>query len=134
MTPVSSQTAISQPGAPTSRAISAETTKMPEPIIDPATSIVASNRPRRFWKPASGAAAAGPSSGVMVLLMATSPLGLQRDRFAQVPADRAVAVAVEQVDEQPQHQPADQPPPGGQRQEQHHQQVDGDAQRGQDVD
>ena len=38
--------ASSQPGLPTLRDISADTMKMPEPIIDPATSMVESNSPR----------------------------------------------------------------------------------------
>ncbi|MNT63702.1 hypothetical protein D3C72_2015380 [compost metagenome] len=46
--PVSSQMTSSHPGEPTCRAISAETMKMPEPIIDPATIIVESSRPRPF--------------------------------------------------------------------------------------
>ncbi len=45
MTPVTTQTTMSQPAAPTSREISAETMKMPEPIMVPATSMVASKRP-----------------------------------------------------------------------------------------
>ncbi len=60
-TPVSSQATSSQPGLPIQRAISADTMKMPEPIIDPMTTIVASNRPRRrlnsVSRPASGGAA-----------------------------------------------------------------------------
>ncbi len=57
MTAVSTQTSNSQPAEPTSRAMSAETMKMPEPIIDPATSIVASNRPSWGRKPESEAVA-----------------------------------------------------------------------------
>ncbi len=44
--PVSSQATSSQPGLPISRAIVAGTMKMPEPIIEPTTTIVASNSPR----------------------------------------------------------------------------------------
>ena len=36
----------SQPGLPISRAISADTMKMPEPIMTPTTSMVESKRPR----------------------------------------------------------------------------------------
>ena len=43
--PVTAQTASSQPDEPTNRAISAETIKTPEPIIEPATSIVESSKP-----------------------------------------------------------------------------------------
>src|ERR1041384_5245208 len=48
-TPASAQAAINQPGDPTSRDDSAEVMKMPEPIIEPTTIIVASSRlrPRR---------------------------------------------------------------------------------------
>src|SRR5207302_8368183 len=39
------QTTNNHPGEPTCREISAETMKIPEPIIDPATSIVESSKP-----------------------------------------------------------------------------------------
>src|SRR3712207_1058171 len=42
MTPVSSQARTSHIGEPTLRAMPAETMKIPDPIIDPATSMVAS--------------------------------------------------------------------------------------------
>lgn len=44
MTPVTSHATRSQNGEPRLRAMLAETMKIPEPIIDPATSIVASVR------------------------------------------------------------------------------------------
>jgi hypothetical protein len=43
-TPASAHAANSQPGEPTNRADSAEVMKIPEPIIDPTTIIVASRR------------------------------------------------------------------------------------------
>ena len=43
-TPDSTHTSSSTPGACTCRRISAETMKMPDPIIDPTTSAVASRR------------------------------------------------------------------------------------------
>src|SRR5437763_7394100 len=43
--PVTSQTTSNQPGAPTCLAMIEETMKMPEPIIEPATSIVESSKP-----------------------------------------------------------------------------------------
>ena len=43
--PVTSQTTSNQPGEPTCRAMIEETMKMPEPIIEPATSIVESSNP-----------------------------------------------------------------------------------------
>ena len=45
MKPVTSQAPISSAGESTSRAISADTMKMPEPIIEPITSMVALVRP-----------------------------------------------------------------------------------------
>src|SRR5438552_16783609 len=49
--PVTNQTTSNQPGAPTSRARTAETIKMPEPIIDPATIIVESSKPSPRMNP-----------------------------------------------------------------------------------
>ena len=46
--PVTSQAPINSAGESTSRVISAETIKMPEPIIEPITSMVALVRPRPF--------------------------------------------------------------------------------------
>ena len=51
--PVTSQAAISKAGESTRRAISAETMKMPEPIMEPMTSVVALVRPRPFTNPVS---------------------------------------------------------------------------------
>src|SRR5262245_11880130 len=45
-TPAIAQAAISQPGDPTSLADSAEVMKIPDPIIDPTTMVVASMGPR----------------------------------------------------------------------------------------
>ena len=41
-TPVTTHATSSQPGLPSWRAMSADTMKMPEPIIDPTTTMVAS--------------------------------------------------------------------------------------------
>ena len=46
MNPATAQAPISSAGESTSRPISADTIKMPEPIIDPMTSMVALVRPR----------------------------------------------------------------------------------------
>src|SRR5215216_5851866 len=43
-TPASAQAAINQPGEPTSRDDSADVIKIPDPIIEPTTIIVASSR------------------------------------------------------------------------------------------
>jgi hypothetical protein len=45
-TPARAQAIINHPGEPTSLEDSAETMKMPDPIIDPTTIIVASSSPR----------------------------------------------------------------------------------------
>jgi hypothetical protein len=49
--PVVNQTTISNPGLFTCREMSADTMKMPEPIIDPATIMVASSGPRLLTNP-----------------------------------------------------------------------------------
>jgi hypothetical protein len=49
--PVMIHTTNSHPGEPTWRAMSAETMKMPEPIIDPATIIVESSSPSPRMNP-----------------------------------------------------------------------------------
>src|SRR5690349_24763198 len=60
-TPASAHAASNQPGEPTSRDDSAEVIKIPEPIIDPTTIIVASSR----LKPrTSRAAEPGDSAGM----------------------------------------------------------------------
>ena len=50
-TPVITHESNSQPELPTSRAIDDDTIKMPDPIIDPATSIVESKRPKPRLSP-----------------------------------------------------------------------------------
>ena len=47
MTPASAHANRSTPGAPTKRADSADTMKMPDPIMEPTTSMVASTSPKR---------------------------------------------------------------------------------------
>src|SRR2546426_2917083 len=56
-TPESAQTTSSRPGVPTSLRISAETMKMPEPIIEPTTSAVASRREMAFTNSVCGCCA-----------------------------------------------------------------------------
>ena len=67
ITAVTSHARISSAGEPTPRDISADTIKMPEPIMDPATMAVAENRPRPFTNcgPAT-AVGAGRISEVMI--------------------------------------------------------------------
>src|SRR5215210_1773745 len=62
MTPASAHAASSQPGAPTSRDDSADTRKIPEPIIDPMTIIVASSGPSSRSSVGGGADAPGVSA------------------------------------------------------------------------
>src|SRR5262249_48926702 len=68
MMPVTIHTIIKPPDDPTSRAMPAETRKMPEPIIDPATSMVLSKGPRRCWKWGADGFDDG-SLGFVVMLM-----------------------------------------------------------------
>jgi hypothetical protein len=65
MKPVTHQARISRPGEFASRAISADTMKMPEPIMEPMTSVVALVKPRPFTSSelAAGAVVAGPEAG-----------------------------------------------------------------------
>ena len=59
-------TASSQPAPPTWRAMSAETMKMPDPIIDPATSIVESNSPSPRTNVVCSRSGAVAASGIEV--------------------------------------------------------------------
>src|SRR5215210_8695558 len=67
ITPASTQARIIQSGEGRSRAIPADTMKMPDPIIDPATSIVASVRVIALTNPVSDRGVA--SVGTAELLM-----------------------------------------------------------------
>ena len=53
MNPVTTHARISNAGESTSRAISADTMKMPEPIMEPITSMVALVRPKPLMSSAS---------------------------------------------------------------------------------
>ena len=67
--PVTSQATSSQPGLPIWRDMSAETMKMPEPIMEPATTMVESQSPRRRANSkgtcGSGTGAAGAPVGMI---------------------------------------------------------------------
>src|SRR6476646_7383919 len=67
--PVTSHAAISSAGESTSRAISAETRKMPDPIIEPITSMVELVRPRPLTKSRSGASSRATVAGLVSMLM-----------------------------------------------------------------
>src|SRR2546426_10539144 len=75
MNPVTSHAPIKSAGEFTSRAMSAETMKMPDPIIEPITSIVALVRPRPFtsslswWEWMSQSLAAGAGVGGFVWIL-----------------------------------------------------------------
>src|ERR1700691_5246014 len=63
-TPVKSQATRSHPALPIWRDMSAETMKIPEPIITPTTTITESNRPSPGAKVGSFGAPTGESKGV----------------------------------------------------------------------
>ncbi len=65
--PVTSHTTNSQPAEPTWREMSAETMKMPEPIIEPATIMVESSRPRPWTNFASAGGAGVAVAGIICL-------------------------------------------------------------------
>ena len=70
MKPVTTQAAISRAGEFDSRAMSAETMKMPEPIMDPMTSVVALVRPSPLtnsWSWVAGSSWAAVTGCVSVL-------------------------------------------------------------------
>src|SRR5438876_661238 len=59
------QATNSQPGEPTCRDISAETRKMPEPIIEPATIVVESSSPRPRMNPVFLSSTAMAASAIL---------------------------------------------------------------------
>src|SRR5208283_3034932 len=72
------QATRSQPGLPIWRDISAETMKMPEPIMEPATTMVESHNPRRRAN-SKGACGCGTGAAVRPPVDMFSPaLGLER--------------------------------------------------------
>src|ERR1700747_2583644 len=91
MNPVTHQAPLNHPGELTSRLISADTIKMPEPIIEPITSMVALVRPRAFtnsvscWEWTSQSLGTGGGGCLMSVLRAPpdgwsdrqSPLGIR---------------------------------------------------------
>src|SRR5436853_252583 len=68
MKAVTSQTSSSKPGLLTWRAMSAETMKMPEPTIEPTTSMVASRSPRTRNRGLDSEAGALRESGWLALI------------------------------------------------------------------
>ena len=64
--PVSSQAASSQPGLPIVRAMSADTMKMPDPIMEPTTTIVESKSPNPRENSVSSSVADG-RAGALVM-------------------------------------------------------------------
>src|SRR5262249_40476164 len=121
MMPVTIHTIIKPPDDPTSRTMPAETRKMPEPIIDPATSMVLSKRPRRCWKPVDL-----PGGG---LLMTVSLQASRHRRCAShFLAKPAVPCPVDKVNDKADDKPHQQAEPRPRRQEHHHAQVNQDSQ------
>src|SRR5260370_42485146 len=76
--PVTAQAPISKAGEPTSRAISAETMKMPEPIIEPVTSIVELVRPRPLTNSRSPDEVSGLARAWLVSMLNRPPGGAFR--------------------------------------------------------
>src|SRR5579884_3451007 len=68
MMPLTTHDSRKSPGEPTSRAISAATMKMPDPIIEPMTIVVQSSRPSPSTRPAAGARWAELSATVAAML------------------------------------------------------------------
>src|SRR5262245_41908107 len=132
MMPARAQTVSSQPEVPTSRTISAETMKMPEPIMAPATSMVASKSPIRCWKPAAGSI----GSTATGRLPPDIRFGSRGGRFdllesvAELVAEDAVVSAVGEVNDQAEEHPAKQTHPVTHWQRHHQHQAEDDAQHG----
>ena len=78
MSPDATHTATSPPGEPMLRPMSAETMKMPEPIMDPATSITASSSDSPCLSPASAAGAGGAARCESVVVMVLCGRGVVR--------------------------------------------------------
>src|SRR5450631_1313820 len=113
MSPVITQIRRSHPPPPTVRAISALTMKIPDPIIEPMTSIVPSNRPRALLN----------SCGVSLMsrLPGNRPVcSCLFCRFGTAEfCEHAVPAAVAEIDDESEEQPDDQPPPVLLRQREH---------------
>src|SRR5215213_5953354 len=89
MTPESTQAMIIQNGDGRSRAIPAETMKMPDPIIDPATSIVASVRVIALTNPVSDCGVASVETAELLMQVRKKREGVGggcRRRFRDNPA------------------------------------------------
>src|SRR5215475_9231406 len=94
ITPVTAHKSSSQPDEPTSRTMSAETMKIPEPTMLPATSMVQSNSPSRRWKPCPLAGASADE------FMSRAPLRLLASQ-----SQLAVLDAVGEIDAEANQQP-----------------------------
>src|SRR5215203_5384623 len=89
MTPESTQASIIQSGDGRSRAMLAETMKMPDPIIDPATSIVASVRVIALTNPESDCGVASVETAELLMQVRKKREGVDggyRRRFRGNPA------------------------------------------------
>src|SRR5579862_5503401 len=134
MTPVKAQTSSSQPLEPTSRAMSAETINMPEPIMVPATSMVASKRPRRCWKPFF-AEEGSPSEAVLILGLVSIQRHARRgnamrgDFAPQFLAKMAMMATVQEINAQTDSQPTEKTCPVLPPKVNHHQKTENDAAR-----
>src|SRR5437870_52313 len=113
--------------------------KIPEPIIEPTTTIVESNRPSPRWNSVSRATRVDvlDVSAALEFMDPSRPVDFVEPRAGgrkagfrnllfERPSDITVAPTVREVDHQPDHQPADQPQPGLPREKECHAEVDQD--------
>src|SRR6266849_2153173 len=112
-TPDSAQTTSSRPGACTWRRISAETMKIPDPIIDPTTRAVASSREIALTKSVCGCWLVAIWRGNLVapawgryVLGRLSPLSREDDRAPLAPGRRVLRLVRRGCDAQQGRGPA----------------------------
>src|SRR4051812_28095636 len=106
-----SQTASSQPAELTCRAMSAETMNIPEPIIEPATIMVESSKPRPRTNRASPGAELVSSVAGLLLLLDGLIFSSNRDLRCRV----RLPDAIKKVNDQADHEPAAKSDPGLER-------------------
>src|ERR1700678_622070 len=80
-TPVKNHATSSQPALPIWRDMSADTMKIPEPIITPTTTITESNRPRPRANVGVCGVAAGEAAGALVIINVLVILAMLVERF-----------------------------------------------------
>src|SRR5207249_4008355 len=125
-------TSRSHAGAPTWRAMSAETMKMPEPIIEPATTAVASHRPSprtSSSEPSATEAAAGAGRALEAMLpsSAATTAGGRGGVIGRQRQQAAVTHTVRGVDDEADGEPAHQARPVHPPERNHQAQVEPDT-------